>query len=243
MLWKEWMELKFSFFDWSRWNPVMLPQFIMIAAVGIYEPIRIGPDWITSPIMIFLFSILLPFVTVGTNIPYSFIGERERHTFEPLLATPTPDAVILLGKIGVPTLYGWCVTIICMITGLVSVNLVFGQEGLFFYPVNIAIGVGAVSLLFSLLIACLGAAASLHAKTINQVQQTMTLILILPMLIPAFLLGSLSPSSWKIAVSKFLSLIGYSNLFIILVAVLLFLTIATIVVTLLRFHRENLLLG
>jgi ABC-2 type transport system permease protein len=243
MIWKEWVELKSSFFNWSRWNPVIFPQLVMVAAFGIYEPIHIGPDWITSPIMIFCFSILLPFITVGTNIPYSFIGERERHTLEPLLATPTPNAAILLGKITVPTFYGWCITIICMVTSLVSINLAFGQEGILFYPANIAFSVMILSLLFSLLVASLGTAASLRAKTVNQVQQTMMLILILPMLIPAFLLGPLSPSSWKAAAAQPLTLIGYSNFSIILDVIILSFIIAAILITLSRFHRETLLLG
>jgi ABC-2 type transport system permease protein len=243
MMQKESMELKVGFFNWSRWNPVILTLLLMIAAFSIYEPLRIGPNWITSPIMLFSFSLLLPFITVGSIIPYSFVGERERHTLEPLLATPTSNAAILLGKIAIPAFYGWGITFICMVTGLLSINLVFGQGEIFFYPANVIISVIILSLLISLFIASVGAGASLRATTFTQAQRTLVMVLFFPMMIPAFLLGPLSPSGWKTIVSQFLVLIGYSQLFILLTVILLMLIIATILVTLLRFHREKLLLG
>jgi ABC-2 type transport system permease protein len=243
MMQKEWMELKASFFDWSRWNPVTFPQLLMIAAVGIYEPLRIGPDWITSPFMLFWISLFLPFITVGPIISYSFVGERERHTLEPLLATPTSNTAILLGKISIPALYGWGITFISLVISLLSINLVFGQGKVLFYPANVFISVVVLSLLISIFIASVGASASLRATTFTQAQRTLVMILFFPLMIPAFLLGPLSPSGWKTIVSQSLALIGYSNLFIILIAVLMVLIVATILVTLLRFHREKLLLG
>jgi ABC-2 type transport system permease protein len=167
MIWKEWMELKVSFFDWSRWNLMTLPQLLMIAAISIYEPLRIGPDWVTSPIMLFWLSLFLPFITVGTIIPYSFVGERERHTLEPLLATPTSNTAIFLGKVSIPAFYGWGMTFICLVTSLLSINLVFGQGKIFLYPANVIISVIVLSLLISLFIASVGAAASLRATTLS----------------------------------------------------------------------------
>jgi ABC-2 type transport system permease protein len=214
----------------------------MIAAFSIYEPLRIGPDWTTSSIMLFSFSFLLPFIAVGSIIPYSFVGERERHTLEPLLATPISNTAILLGKISVPTIYGWGMTIICIVTSLISINLAFGQGKILFYPANIAIGVILMSLLISLLIAIVGALASLHASTVMQAQRTLVGILFFPLFIPAFLIGPLSPSVWKNTVSLLWSPISYSKMFIALAAILVMLIIVTILVALMCFHREKLLL-
>jgi ABC-2 type transport system permease protein len=182
MMQKEWMELKASFFDWSRWIPVIFPQLVMLAAVSVYEPLQIGPDWMTSSEMLFFFSLLLPFIFVGSIIPYSFVGERERHTLEPLLATPTSNAAILLGKIGVPTIYGWGMTIISIVTSLLSINLAFGEGKILFYPANIIISVIVLSLLISLFIASVGALASLRATTFMQAQRTLVMILFFPLM-------------------------------------------------------------
>lgn len=243
MIRKEWSELRAAFFNWSRWNPVTFPLLLMIAAFSIYEPLRIGSDWTTSSIMLFSFSLLLPFIAVGSIIPYSFVGERERHTLEPLLATPISNIAILLGKIIVPTIYSWGMAILNMGISLLSINLAFGQGRILFYPSNIAIGVIIMSLLISLFIASAGALASLHASTVMQAQRTLVAILFFPLLIPALLIGPLSPSAWKNTVSQLLAPIGYSKMFIAFAAILVVLIIVTILEALIRFHREKLLLG
>jgi ABC-2 type transport system permease protein len=243
VLQKEWRELEAMYFNRSHWNPATFPVFLIIAAFSIYEPLRIGPNWTTSSIMLISVGLLLPFITVGSIIPYSFVGERERHTLEPLLATPISNIAILLGKIGVPTIYGWGMAILSMVASLMSINLAFGWGGMLFYPVNIVLGVIVMSLLISLFIASAGALASLHASTVMQAQQTLVTILFFPLLIPAFLIGPFSASTWKYTASQLLATLGTSNSFIILAAVLVILIVATMLVTLIRFHRENLLLG
>jgi ABC-2 type transport system permease protein len=243
MILKEWSELRAAFFNWSRWNPATLPLLLMIAAFSIYEPFRIGSDWTTSSIMLFSFSLLLTIIAVGSIIPYSFGGERERHTLEPLLATPISNIAILLGKIIVPTIYGWGMAILNMVMSLLSINLAFGQGRILFYPVNIAIGVIVMSLLISLFIASVGVLASLHAATVMQAQRTLAAILFFPLFIPAFLIGPMSPSAWKYTVSQLLVTMGASKSFIILATILVMLIVVTMFVTLIRFHREKLLLG
>lgn len=102
VMWKEWREIKAILF--TRKNLLqggIFPLFILLAAFSVYEPWHLGSSWIGSPIMLFSFILFFPLVVVGTMIPDSFAGERERHTLESLLTTPLPNYAILLGKIGI----------------------------------------------------------------------------------------------------------------------------------------------
>ena len=67
-------------------------------------------------------------------IPDSFAGERERHTLEPLLATPLSDRAILFGMISAAVGYGWGITLISMVIGLLATNLIPVHEDLLLYP-------------------------------------------------------------------------------------------------------------
>ncbi len=55
-----------------------------------------GLDQVTSLISSFL--ILVPAILPSIIASYSFVGEKVEHSLEPLLATPTTDGELLLGK-------------------------------------------------------------------------------------------------------------------------------------------------
>ena len=103
---KEWEDIKSTLFSYHKLQGGIVPIILFCVAFGIYEPLRIGPDWLQSPVMVFSLAILVPFIVIGSISPYSFVGERERGTLEPLLVTPVSDQAILFGKIGVAVFYG-----------------------------------------------------------------------------------------------------------------------------------------
>src|SRR5512140_1195484 len=103
---KEWKDIESSFFSFHNLFVGIWPIFLFCAAFGVYEPLRLGVDWLGSPLMVFSISVLIPFVAIGYISPYSFVGERLRGTLEPLLATPVSDQALMFGKIGIAVLYG-----------------------------------------------------------------------------------------------------------------------------------------
>jgi ABC-type Na+ efflux pump permease subunit len=88
---KEWLDIKTTLF--SKGNPAagLLPILLISGAVSVYEPAKIGPAWLQSPLMVFLLVLLVPITVVGFISPDSFVRERRRDTLEPLLATPISD--------------------------------------------------------------------------------------------------------------------------------------------------------
>jgi len=243
MIWKEWLELQAMLFARDNLRGGILTLLLLIAAFSIFEPWRIGLSWIGSPIMLFSFILLMPLATVGTMIPDSFAGERERLTLEPLLATPLSDRAILFGKISAAVGYGWGVTLISMGIGLLATNLVHAYTGWLLYPADVAIGTIGFSLLVSLFVASAGALVSLRAPTVRQAQQSLGLIVMIPLVVPAFFIGPVSPLEWKLGLTQTLATIGMMKIALALAAILVILDIALILVTLARFHRTQLLLN
>jgi len=184
---KEIKELPYLRKDKSRTN--LFSLLIFLGVFGILLPWQTGRDWVTSP-----FSLLswawLPFMMVGTTMVDAFAGERERHTLETLLASRLSDRAILFGKILAGIVYGVVITFLCVLVGLGTVNLVYGQAGLLVYPTPIALGIVGELLLISTLASGLGVLVSLRAASVRQAQQTFTIayfvffipILVFPML-------------------------------------------------------------
>ena len=193
MLWKEWTQLQSELFARDNLRGGILTTLFFVGAFGIFEPWQIGPGWIGSPIMLFSFVVLLPLAMVGTMIPDSFAGERERRTLEPLLATPFPDQAILLGKIGSAVGYSWGLTLVSMLLGLLTENLLYARSGLLLYPADLAIGTVGFGLLVALFTASAGVLVSLHAPTVRQAQQSLGVVITLPLIVPAFFIGPFAP--------------------------------------------------
>jgi ABC-2 type transport system permease protein len=238
---KEWEDLKSTFFSNSNFLAGTWPVFLFCAAFGVYEPLRIGPDWLQAPIMVFSLSVLVPFVFIGSISPYSFVGERERETLEPLLATPISDQALLLGKMGMAVLCGWAVTAITLLLGLGSINFFQTNAGFLLYPPGILIPTVLLSLLFSIMAAIAGTNASLYAKTILEAQRNSVMVLSLPMLLPAFIVGHLIPMEWKAILFQTIPALASANLFPILIGLLFILDCIFMVVILTRFHRKQIL--
>lgn len=243
VLWKEWRETEVMLFTHKNLlQGGIFPLLVLLAAFSVYEPWRLGSSWIGSPTMLVGFILFLPLVMVGTMIPDSFAGERERHTFESLLTTPLPNHAILLGKIGAVVGYSWGLTLLGMVVGLMTINLIHAHSGYLLYPVGLGIFTIALSLMVSLFTASAGALTSLHAPTVQEAQRQMGIIISLPLLPLAFLIGPFAPTAWKLKVSQILATIGMTNLTIIVGCILIMLSVALILLALIRFNRTQMLL-
>jgi ABC-2 type transport system permease protein len=143
---------------------------VLIGVFGIFLPFQNGPGWINSPANLFLWA-WVPFLLVSGVVADSFAGERERHTLETLLASRLSDRAILLGKVGAAMAYGWGLTILSILLGLITVNVVFGKGELLLYPLNISLGILGLTILIAVFAAALGVLVSLRSSTVRQAQQ------------------------------------------------------------------------
>lgn len=236
---KEWRDIKSTLFSYHNLQAGIWPILLFCAAFSVYEPLRIGPDWMQSPIIVFSLSVLVPFVTVGFISPYSFVGERKRGTLEPLLATPVSDQAILFGKIGTAVSYGWGLSMISMVSGLFT--LFFSTGKFLLPPPGIAIPTLLLSLFFSLLVASIGTSSSLYAKTLLEAQNNLGMALFIPVVLPAFFVGPFMPEAWKGLIVQVAAQSGINNLLLIFMVLLFMVDAISMLIALRRFHRKQLI--
>jgi ABC-2 type transport system permease protein len=238
---KEWWDIKTTLFLFGNLQAGILPILVLSGAFGIYEPIKIGPEWLQSPIMIFSIVVLIPCAVIGFISPNSIVGERNRKTLEPLLATPVTDHAILFGKIGIAVVYGWGMTLLNMILGLVVINLTYSNGQVFLYPINLVISIMLLSFLFSILIAAGGVNFSLYATSLLEAQNKLGMTVFIPLVLTGFMMGPFMPKDWKAITVVIIAQLGVTNLFLIFMGILFVVDSLLIVVVLTRFHRKRLI--
>lgn len=145
-----------------------------IFSIGL--PLLMGPDWLRSPEVLFLWAVLPLYLTTPV-IAGSVAGEREQHTLETLLASRLSDSAVLYGKIAAGTLYGWLFALASIFLGPLALILAQRNNGLFIYPWPILAGGLLISLLGAASGAALGVLVSLRAKEIRQAQDGISLLL------------------------------------------------------------------
>ena len=154
----------------SGWINVL----VVIGIMGVYMPLMSGREWVTNLLNPISFAWLPLFLVIGV-VADSFAGERERHTLETLLASRLPDASILLGKIAAGVIYSLGIGITSLLIGGVVANLGSLDEGFVYYPLDFLGILWGFSLLLALLMAALGTLVSLHASSVRQASQTLSL--------------------------------------------------------------------
>jgi ABC-2 type transport system permease protein len=210
-----------------------------LAVFGIVMPLQIGKAWVDSPIVLAYWA-WVPFLLVTSVIADAFAGERERHTLETLLASRLSDRAILFGKITTGVLYGWGLTLVCILLSLATVNMVYGRDGLLLFPAGIAAAAIGLSFLLSLFAATLGALISLRASSVRQAQQTMS-IAVYVVLVPLLLLPVL-PQSLRATLVVVAQGANYAAILISLVGLLMVADLALLALSMARFKRANLIL-
>lgn len=174
MMWKEWREI---IFNRRGLRGGLMSMVVVLLILGVFMPLQVGEPWLTDPTQLLIWSWLPIFIALSI-VTDSFAGERERRTLETLLATRLSDQAILFGKILTVVVYAWLLTTLGVLIGAVSINIAHPADTIQFYALeNLLIGLG-LSLLASLLIACIGVLVSLRAPTARQAYQRMSIVLI-----------------------------------------------------------------
>ena len=175
MMWKEWHEL---LRQRGSLRGGLVGVLVFVGAFGIFMPLQFGGDWVNSPTQLLIWG-WVPFLLITSVIADSFAGERERHTLETLLASRLSDRAILFGKIAAAISYGWGLTMVCLLIGVITLNVANWDGQILFYPWQIFLGIVLISLLIAGLASGLGVLISLRASTVRQAQQTFSIAFML----------------------------------------------------------------
>jgi ABC-2 type transport system permease protein len=161
-------------------------QFIMLMVtpilLSVIFPIQMGKDWLVSGMNLAV-AVIIPMLFVGTSIPDSFAGERERNTLPTLLASRLSDRVIFIGKISISILFGWLMTLLFVALSTIAVNIATWDGQIAFYSPALLIGNVTISFLMAVITAGAGVLFSLRASTVQQAQQTLMAVMLIPLLL------------------------------------------------------------
>jgi len=216
-----------------------LSLLILVGIFGIFFPLQSGREWVTSAMSIMVWG-WMPFLWVSGIVADLFAGERERHTLEALLATRLSDQSILFGKLLAALTYGFSLTWLVLLSSVVTLNIVYGKDGLLFYPLMTTIGALVFSLLVSGLSGSIGVLVSLRASSVRQAQQAMSagmLVLFLPFMLLQFI-----PKTWLEAAGNLLVSVEPIQIAIGLAVMLVIVEVILIAIAKRLFQRSKLIL-
>jgi len=237
--WKEWKEMLSLRSSGTRGRGG-LSMLITVAVFGVVLPLQTGAEWVASPLILLSWA-WVPLLLVSSVIAQAFAGERERHTLETLLSTRLSDRSILLGKIVAAVAYGWGLTMLSLIAGVITINVAFGEGSLLFYPAEIAVGGVVLTFLVASTVAAAGTLVSLHASTVRQAQQTLSVASLVMVFGSVYGVQAL-PAEWQAAFAKALMGSSLSSILLIASAVLLVVTGILTAIGVGRFQRTRLIL-
>jgi ABC-2 type transport system permease protein len=214
---------------------------IFFAMFGVFLPLELSHGFADSIVALLFYGISVPLSTVMGIIADAFAGERERHTLETLLASRLSDRSILLGKLGAAVGYSWLMSLLMALLALVVASLKNG--GAFqFYATSIWVGILILSVLFALLYASVGVLLSLRAATVRQVQQALTVALLVivigPILLYAQALSAQQRQQFEAWAATHSTQLG-----LIIFGVIAAIDLALLVASLLGFRRSRLILS
>lgn len=211
--------------------------------LAIYLPWDAGVDWVQSGLSI-LPSVVVPLILVGITIPDSFAGERERHTLPTLLASRLPDRAILFSKVATSIVFAWGVTLMVLVLGLATVNVVHWDGHVLFYRPIVILADLALSFLVAALTAGAGVLFSLRSSTVQEAQQTLMAVLLFPPMILQFVLFAiLGSASGKARLKEVLGVLSFEQVILIAAAIFVVLDLGCLMAAMARFKRARLILG
>jgi ABC-2 type transport system permease protein len=244
VMWKEWKELMSG----RGLRSGRITILIMIICFGVVLPLQFGDAMVKSPAVLLVWAWVPPFLAIQV-VADSFAGERERRTLETLLASRLADRAILFGKIATSISYGWGLTMICLLVGLITLNLSSSTGRLMGYSAEVWAGIISFTLLTSGLTANLGVLLSLHAASVRHVQQMLSIcwmVLIFGIGYGARFIISLLPKEVGARILSWFSATGAGHglamLIVLFTVVMLIANAALIGLTMVRFRRARLIL-
>ncbi len=237
VLWKEWR----SFIRGQSRRQLLL-MLAALAFWAVWLPVQTGADWMTDGILSVFVSVLLPALVVAITVPASIAGERERKTLPTLLASRLPDAAILYGKLIVPVALGIVAMVAVLIVGLIAANVASWDGGFRFYDPVVIVPDLLIGSQVAIAAAAGGVAISLGARRVQDAQQTLTLMMLLPAMAVGLLLFVVMQLSGGIQVAAD-RLEGTSGwlIAVIVIIVLALVDLGLIAVARRRFQRGQLI--
>jgi len=237
VIWKEWREL---LFQRGSLRATLLSWLPLMLIFGIFIPSQAGRFWVESPLII-VFSAWLPTLPVIALIADAFAGERERHTLETLLASPLSEAAILFGKLITVVSYGWLMTLLILLTGLVAVNVIDGNGELLLYPATIVFGGMVLGILTATTAASIGVIVSLGSPTVRQAAQQLAFVSIALTWLPILAL-SLLPNTLQASLIESAKSANLTQLLFVSMVALAVINAVLLLVAMARFKRSRLIL-
>jgi ABC-2 type transport system permease protein len=175
VLWKEWHSL---IHGQSRRQLLLMTA--TLAFWAIWLPVQTGSDWMTDGILSILISVLLPALVVAITVPATIAGERERRTLPTLLATRLPDDAILFGKLIVPVALGVAAMVAVLVVGLIAANIASWDGSVRLYDPVVLVPDLIVGTQVAIAAAAGGVTISLRARRVQDAQQTLSMMMMLP---------------------------------------------------------------
>ena len=215
----------------------MLGLLVPVIMVAVILPVQLGREMLDGSMTLLVSSAVVPFLLVGTMIPESFAGERERHTLETLLASRLLDRAILFGKVGLAVGYGWGMMMLLLLLSLVVVNVVHWDGHVMLYKPDVILANVTASLLMASLVAGLGVLISLRSATAQGAQQALMAVLVAPIILLQF-----SVVMFRDQTSEILKTLEGPQVITIIVVVLVVLDLAMFAAAMARFQRARLML-
>jgi ABC-2 type transport system permease protein len=215
--------------------------------MAVMLPLAFKTAWATTPAALTL-SFLIPMMAVGVGIVDTFVGERERRTLEPLLATRLPDHAILFGKMGVIVALSMKFTLGMQVISLLVLNLSHREHAPMLPTLPLLAAIVAVALLASIVLASIGVLVSLRAETIKQATQRMMAAITAPgiaCILGLYLAAKVLPASWREVFERFLheqfATANFTQITLTVIAVLLLLSVVLLLTAMARFRRHRLI--
>jgi ABC-2 type transport system permease protein len=236
VLWKELKEIPRQS-SGRRGGPMNI--LVVIGLIGVFLPLQAGVKFL-NPSQLGVI-VVLPVMLILAVIADSFAGERERHTLETLLASPLSDRAILFGKIAAAVGWGWGISMLSLVLGLITVNLKFGQGKLLMFAPETAVAVVLGSLLGGIFMASAGVLVSLRSSTVRQAQQTLSLSFLVLIFAGVFGIRAL-PRDWLLWLSRVVVTTGEMTLIFSAAGIVLLIDLAILGAAMARFQRSRLIL-
>jgi len=233
--WKEWLLMQGSSLRGGL-TQLLIPIFIL----GVFLPAQVGRAWVEKPMFLIIWA-WMPAFMVAALIADSFAGERERHTLETLLASRISDRAILFGKFGAGVAYGWGISMLGLLLGLVTVNVRQHGGPLILYSAGSAASAVVIAALAAGAIVAAGILVSLRASSVRQATQVLMLSVMGTFFGVMFGISAL-PQDFRARLLKTLATLGTAGTVIAGCALLAVLNAVLLSAAMVRFRRARLIL-
>jgi ABC-2 type transport system permease protein len=158
------------------------------------------------------------------------------------LSMPLGDAAIFFGKFAAAVLYGWAFTVLASLVAAGAVNVLHPDAAPIFYAPEAFLGILAFGLLVTALLVSAGTLLSLRSPTVRQASQTVSVLVLALVLIPAGL-SQIAPTAWVEAILDGVDRFGPVAAGVVVMVLLAAIDAVIVFAGVRRFKRADLVAG